>query len=918
MKLKLFKKEIKLRTLLMIAFVILTLIFATGKYISLQIEYLEYKEIGENFVNIFWKNIQTKAIIMGVAFVVIFLSFLITNICINRGIKNICKLENATYKKLPVKSLSFVIALISSYIFSTYAFETVLQMFNATWFNGTDPIFGKNISYFIFQRPFYMLLVESLSTLVIGLLVYTVAYYIVSISLLLKDGIDKENFKNSGFITHIFVNIILFLIIRAIGFQLDVESLVFEKFMETEISGKAVALTGAGFVSTTISRYVYSALPYIIGICIIIASLFVRKRKIKKTAITLAIIPAILILHIIVAGFTNIFIVSPNELEFESKYITYNMEYTKQGYDIVIDKEEYPINTELTQITIDENKEIIDNVRITDYISNLKVLNQYQTIKGYYAFNDTDIANYNIDGKDTAVFIAARELDQDLLQEKNYINRRYVYTHGYGVVVNKINSVDENGYPDFVVKDINTNNTNSGIKITEPRIYYGELTDDNVVVNANGIKEFDYPNGENINAEYTYTANSGIQLTGWNRVLMAIKNIDPQLLYSQYVTNDSKLLINRNIIERAKKVAPFLEYDEDPYLVITDEGKLVWIIDAYTMTSQYPYSQITEEIKKHDNGTKYKMQYNYIRNSVKVLVNAYDGTTKFYIVDKDDPIVMSYDKMYPGLFEKNEEISEDVWKHMRYPEYLFNIQSDILLRYHVDSAEEFYKNEDLWATATHNSGNKEEKMAPYYGITSINKNKQFALMQQYTPHNGKNLIAWTAINTNKEDYGTFKLYIFPKDSNIVGPMQLDNQIDQNADISKDLSLWNSGGSSVTRSMVIVPINNTLLYVEPIYLSAMNESQIPAVKKIVVSNGTNLSIGNTFEEALKKLINKETIKIEIEEPIVNNEDSIIINIIETNKLLNEAMSKKDWEEYGKKMAELNDLINKLEEMNKKEK
>ncbi|MBE5821882.1 MAG: UPF0182 family protein [Clostridiales bacterium] len=916
MKLKLFKKEIKLRTLLMIAFVILALIFAFGKYVSLQIEYLEYKEIGDNFVNIFWKNIQTKAIIMGVAFVVIFLSFLITNLCINKGIKNICKLENVTYKKLPIKSLSFAIALIASYIFSNYAFETVLSMFNATWFNGVDPIFGKNISYFIFQRPFFMMLVESLSTLVIGLLVYTVAYYIVSLSLLLKDGIDKENFKNSGFITHIFVNIILFLIIRAVGFQLDVENLVFSNFMETEISGKTIALTGAGFVSTTISRYVYSALPYIIGICIIIASVFVRKRKIKKTAITLAIIPAVLILHMIVAGFTNIFIVSPNELDFESKYISYNMEYTKQGYNIVVDKQEYPVNTELTQATIDSNKEIIDNVRITDYISNLKVLNQYQTIKGYYAFNDTDIVNYNIDGKDTAVFVAARELEQDLLQEKNYINRRYVYTHGYGVVVNKINSVDENGYPDFVVKDINTNNTANGIKITEPRIYYGELTDENVVVNANGIKEFDYPNGENENAEYTYKADSGINLTGWNRVLMAIKNIDPQLLYSKYVTNDSKLLINRNIIERVEKVAPFLEYDEDPYIVITDEGKLVWVIDAYTVTNQYPYSQMTEELKTYDNGTKYKVQYNYIRNSVKVLIDAYDGTTKFYIVDRDDPIVMSYNKMYPGLFEENAQIPDDIWKHMRYPEYLFNIQSDILLRYHVDSAEEFYKNEDLWATATHNSGNKEEQMAPYYGITSINNNKQFALMQQYTPHNGKNLIAWTAVNTNKADYGTFKLYTFPKDSNIIGPMQLDNQIDQNADISKDLSLWNSGGSSVTRSMVIVPINNTLLYVEPIYLSAMNEAQIPAVKKIVVSNGSNLAIGNNFDEALKKLVNKETIKIEIEEPQADSQQELIKEIIETNNLVKQAMSKNDWEEYGKQMAELSELINTLETIENK--
>lgn len=912
MNIVLFKNKIKLRTIAMIIFALFAIIFAIGTFVGLRIEYLEYMEIGENFVSVFWTNIKTKGILMLISSVVIYVAIYLTNIFIRRGLKNICVKENASYLKTPNKSLAIIIALIGGYIFATNNYATVLSCLNATWFNVNDPIFGKNIGYFIFQRPFYLMLVQSMSTLLVGIIIYTIAYYIVGLSILISEGIERKTLKDSSFIAHNFINIIMFLIVRVFGFYLGVENLVLSRFLETKVGEKLSYLVGSGFVNTNISRYVYIALPYITILCIIVSAILLRRNKIKKSAIALAVIPGVLILNGIVTGFTNTFIVSPNELEFERKYIEYNMEYTKQGYDLDIDEEVYNVKNELTPELVEANKQVIDNIRIVDYFSTLKVLNQYQTLKGYYNFNDSDIGVYDIDGVKTAVFISARELDQSLLKDKNYINKRFQYTHGYGLVINPVNSVDNNGYPNFIVKDITQNISSNGINITEPRIYYGELTMENVVVKANNIKEFDYPDEENNLEEYTYKGNAGIDLTFGNRVLMAIKNADPKLIYSQYIKDDSKLLINRNVVGRAKKIAPFLEYDNDPYLVITNEGKLVWVIDAYTTTNQYPYSQITTLDKTYDNGVPYKKELNYIRNSVKVLIDAYDGTTKFYIVDREDPIVMSYYKMYPELFVTlEEEISDDIWEHMRYPEYLFNMQSDILEKYHVENVDIFYRNEDLWSSATHNNGTKEEDMAPYYGLTDIDGKQEFALMQQYTPYNRKNMISWVAVKSNKQEYGKIKLYTFPKDSNIVGPMQLDNQIDQNSEISKDLSLWNTGGSSVIRSMVIVPVDNTLLYVEPIYLAAMNESQIPAIKKIVVSYGSNLAIADTFAEAMQKLLNQETIEITVENTETIN--GIIETLISNNNSMKEAAANQNWESYGTYLQKQDDLIKKLEKM-----
>ena len=912
MDIVLFKKHIKLRTLLMIAFAIFIVIFAISSGIGLRTEYMQYKEIGENFVNVFWTDLITKLIVMAVSFVFIFFAIYLTNIFIRKGLKKICDKEHVMFVKTPNKSLAVVVAAFGSYAFANSITSTLLSFINAAWFNVADPIFGKNISYFIFQRPLLMMLVESLSSLLILIIIYTLAYYIIAISVLAIRGISKETFLESSFISHNFVNVILFLIVTAVGFYLNVEGLVFSTFLDRTVDGTTTALVGAGFIEANISRYVYMALPYITIACSIVAAIFLRRGKFKKTLITLAIIPAVLVVHAAIVFVTDTFIVSPNELEMEKEYIGYNMEYTKQAYNLDVDEKSYDVSTDFTLNDIKENSQLVDNARILDYNATLKVLNQYQTIKGYYKFNDVDIAVYDIDGKPTAVFISARELNEKQLKDKSYALKRFQYTHGYGVVVTSVNSIDDQGYPDYIIKDITEDLSNKGLNILEPRIYYGELINEPVIVNANNIKEFDYPAGETEVKEYEYAGDAGIKMTLGNRILMAFKYADPKLVYSQYIDDESSLLINRNITERAQKVAPFLQYDNDPYLVITDEGRLVWVLDAYTTTSNYPYSQVTKVTKKYANGTTGKYEFNYIRNSVKVLVDAYDGTTKFYVVDRNDPIVMSYYKMYPGLFEDLEAgIPEQIWDHIRYPEYLYQIQVDQLLSYHVKNVEIFYRNEDVWETATHNNGTKEEVMKPYYGLTVLDGNLEFALMQQFTPNNRSNLIAWAAMKSSKDEYGKMELYKFNTDTNILGTIQFDNQIDQNAEISKDLSLWSSGGSSIIRSMTIVPIENSLLYIEPIYLAAMNESQIPAIKKIIVSNGKDLAMADTFKEALEKLLSEESIEITVEN--TDTIEDIVEAIIQTNANLKQSAQNANWEMYGIYMQKMDDLIEQLEKI-----
>lgn len=384
------------------------------------------------------------------------------------------------------------------------------------------------------------------------------------------------------------------------------------------------------------------------------------------------------------------------------------------------------------------------------------------------------------------------------------------------------------------------------------------------------------------------------------------------MLFSRNINSNSKLLLNRNIIQRAKKIAPFLEYDENPYIVINSEGKLIWVIDAYTTSSSYPYSQ-SVELQTSQGTFSSKKSINYIRNSVKVLIDAYDGTTTFYIIDRSDPVIMAYWRAYPDLFANldDDTIPDDIWNHIQYPEYLFKIQAEILQRYHETQPEIFYRNDDPWTITMETKENAMQTTSPYYIAAKKDREVSQNLAITFSPLNRQNIIAYlTASNNSKDNYGKLTLYNLSKDSNILGPLQIDTQIDQNEDISKSLKSWSTGGYKVIRNMTVVPIGNSFLYIEPIQIVAVNEDpQIPYVKKVIVASGNKLAIGDDFKDALNRLLSQNVVNIEIKD--TDDLDTLIEEIIKANTNLKESSSNNDWEMFGKDLQSLQDLIDKLE-------
>lgn len=488
------------------------------------------------------------------------------------------------------------------------------------------------------------------------------------------------------------------------------------------------------------------------------------------------------------------------------------------------------------------------------------------------------------------VYTSTREITNS---GRTYNNKTYEYTHGKGQIVIDSTSTTETGAINYIQKDVSGKDEQLGI--TKPEIYFGLETNDIIATNTKNKQEYDYTDEDGLEHTSTYSGSAGLQLNFIDRLILGIKTGDLKLAFSSEITEDSKILINRNIVGRAKRVMPYLIYDENPYTVVTEEGKIVWVLDAYTVSNEYPYSQYTTI--EHD-GIKEKI--NYIRNSVKVIIDAYDGTMKFYVTDKTDPIAMAYRNTYLTVFEDiNSEIPQDISKHFIYPEYLYNVQAKLLKIYHNVKPDILYRTDDLWDFAKYNNTivtkSSGAVLKPYYTMVNLNGRNEIGLIQVYTPNSKQNLNSYL-VGTTNGNINKLKLYKFSQDSNILGPMQLDNQIEQDELISSEIKALNTTGTRVTKDMVVVPVNNTLLYVESIYQTMLNEeSKIPMLKKVVVASGNKVAIGNNLEDALKNLLSKEASNIEVEN--TDDIDGLIDSIIKANKNLSESTSNNDWELMG---------------------
>lgn len=904
------RKISKKRIWIVLVFIVLALIVG---YVTYRGSYLEILELGEQYLSIFWQNISYQVTTFVINFVILFILIYWTNKRIKKGLQPFFEEEKKQMPKMLNKSIAFIGAIIISFFVTNLMTEKLMLCMNAAAFEIADPVLGYDISFFIFIQPFMQFMIFYLLAVVVGLTIYAALYYIIAFNYFFGTGIGRETLKQSKLKKQICTNIIVIAFLVAGMIFIETQNVGIQKFLTLQDT-TSYALWGAGISEVTIKLWGYSILSVIILLSVIFAVHYFKKEQTKKIIISLAVVPSYLIAMLIVlVGFELLF-VNPNELDNQQKYIQENINFTKLAYGIDIEEVNLAENETVTAQTLEENNTVVDNIVIAQPDTVLKDLNVLQTNKGYYTYRSTQIASYMIDGNQSLVYISPREITDSV---GTYQNKTYEYTHGYGVIVTSATSVDEKGNLEHLQKGF-TPQESDIVSITEPRIYFGLETNDTVVTNNSKTKEFDYPIENSTkaeNAENTYQGNAGLSLNFMDRLILAIKEQDLKLAFSGNVDANSKILMNRNIIERAKTLMPYLLYDENPYLVVSQEGRLIWVLDAYTTSSYYPYSQ---RITLEGENLLDKTSISYIRNSVKVLIDAYDGTIQYYITDRNDPIIMTYQKMYKDLFvDKDVAIPEDISSQFIYPEFLYTIQAQIMERYHNIQTDVLYRGDDIWEVATHNTGRVLTKsgtpIQPYYTMVKTVDQDQakLGLVLPYTPFEKQNLTAYL-IGTYENGEPKLTLYRYPTDSNILGPMQIDTQLAQDERIASEIESLNVTGTTITKNMIVIPINNSLLYVEPIYQEYRNEeNSTPILKKVVVASGNKVAIGDNLTDALNHLVSQNAVDIEVE----NTDDiqGLMEAIIKANKNLQESNQNNNWETAGKDMARLQELITSLENM-----
>ena len=889
----------------MILVLLFLLLFAGISYIELRGSYLEYLELGQNYTNIFYTNLTYRYGIMAVNFVILYFILYFTNRGIKKGLKPFFEKEKKEIPKLPNKSLALVISALVSFVTSSALMQKIMLISNGTSFGIQDPIFGLDIAYYMFQKPVIETLALYFVILFVGLSIYIALYYVIAFNRYF-DGVDGKMLKESLFMKKLTRNALLIIIGIAILTVINTQNTMFGKILTVK---NDLEIVGAGMTETTIKLWGYVIFAFVIIIFAYRALKYFKKGNTGKVLKNLAVIPGYLVVLFIVMVVFDLAFVSTNELDKEKEYIAENIKNTKNAYNINIEEKNIENSGTITSEEVEENANVINNIPVISKDAVSKTLENSQTVTGHYVYPNISIAKYNINGKNQLVYVAPREITNS---GRTYNNKTYEYTHGIGEIFTSATESSQNGNIQYIQKDIV--GKDEKINISEPRIYFGLETKETIATNTKNKNEYDYTDENGTDQVYSYNGQAGLQLGFLDRLILGIKKGDINLAFSGEITNESKILINRDVITRAKKALPYLIYDEEPYTAVTDEGKIVWVLDAYTVSSSYPYSQYTSI--EHD-GTKEKI--NYIRNSVKVIIDSYDGTMSYYITDRNDPIAMAYRNIYPSLFkELDEKIPEDISSHFVYPEFLYNVQAKILKVYHNVKPDVLYRADDVWDIAKFNSTKSTKStgtyMEPYYTMVKTSDGEQLGLVQIYTPDEKQNIISYL-VGSNSNGNNELKLYKFSADSNIVGPMQLDKQLEEDEAISSELKSLNVTGTKLTKQMIAVPINNTILYVEPIYQTMLNESEVPVLKKVVVASGNKVAIGDNLTKALENLLSKYAVDIEVEN--TDDVEGLIEAIIKANKNLTQSNENNDWEMMGKDIKKVQELIDSLEKVKEKE-
>jgi uncharacterized protein len=713
-----------------------------------------------------------------------------------------------------------------------------------------DPIFQKSLGFYLFSLPIYDLLSSWLLALAIVIFIATLVYSLLTIS----QSAFKTKISTGRGAAFSAISIALAFLLVTISWSVYLSRYPYLWDDHQTFSG----------ITYTEANYLLPSLLFVcIGLLIAAAIAVVNAlttKGLRLLLIGIAIPIAIYIVGIvIVPAYVTSFVVKPNELGRETPYIDHNIQWTRRAFGLDgIEQREFEAENSVEALNLGANRDTLDNIRLWDWRALQDTLKQIQEIRTYYDFPDVDIDRYRIGGQLRQMMLAAREIDNSKLpeQSRNWINEKLIYTHGYGVTMNTSNGFDAEGMPRFVLSNMPIEATAADVKVTQPQIYFGQETNTDVYVKTKQ-KEFDYPQGET-NTFTTYEGSGGIRIGGGlRRLLLAYALGDlSKLPFSDDVTADSRVLIHRNIREIVNSVAPFLIYDNDPYIVVSNDGRLYWIIDAFTESASYPYS-------RHYNAGG--QDINYIRNSVKTVIDAYNGTVRFYVFDSQDPLIATYRATFPTLFHDSAEMPTDLRAHIRYPETLIKAQGEVFGLYHTQNTKAFFQREDLWSIAAQvgleqQGKNKTQPIEPYFVLMQLPGEKiinEFALILPFTPANRNNMIGWMAGRCDGENYGKLLVYNFPKSRLIDGPLQIEARIDQNAQLSGQFTLWNQQGSHVLRGhLLVIPIGRSLLYVEPVYLQA-ERSPMPELRLVVLATQDRLGFGKSFDEAMTNIFGEAT-------------------------------------------------------------
>ena len=776
-------------------------------------------------------------------------------------------------KKLGISYL--VISIITGFLFSLgslEAWQIVLRYFNSTPFAKSDPIFNKDISFYIFKLPFYNFLKEMGMTLIILTFILVAFVYILASGIKTLDEF-REKLIFQAKIHKTFLLVIFFLL-KAWDYRLQMYELLF--------SNRGAAF-GAGYTDINATLKALNVLFYlaIILAVVLIISIFIKNYRLVVLGVGIWIL-SIFLLGVIYPAFVQNFRVEPNEFALEREFIQHNIDLTGDAYGLSrIKNIDFTVENNLNSRSLANNEATINNIRLWDSRPLLSTYRQLQELRQYYKFVNVDIDRYQTNGEYRQVMLAAREMDQSLLSmpAQTWVNQTLKYTHGYGLVMSPVNKLTPEGLPELYIKDIPPQ-SELDIQIENPAIYYGEKTE-NYVISNNKTQEFHYPQGSE-NVYKNYQGAGGVVLNSFfKKLFYALRFNTFKILLAEEITPQSQIMYHRNIHQRVRKIAPFLKFDNNPYLVLAEQ-RLFWIQDAYTAANNYPYSQPIEV----------GGEINYIRNSVKIVIDAYNGSVQFYVIDDSDPLLLTYQKIFSDLFLSISEMPTELFEHIRYPEDLFEIQSQIYGIYHMTDPLVFYNKEAVWEIPEETYASSSIKMKPYYIIIQLpgEKKEEFVLMRPLTPVGKNNMIAWMAARCDGDNYGELIAYKFSKQLLVYGPMQIESRIDQDTFISQRLSLWSQRGSRVIRgNLLIIPIDNSILYVEPIYLQA-ETSEIPEMKRVVVSYNDRLVMAETLALAFEQIFSQG------EERVVEDRDEDL------------GLDEKD--QYDELFEELEDIIEEL--------